>query len=157
MKLRDKLNELRATKAEYHEKAPTLTPPEVTDWSQKIRAIHQEIQDILTEGAKDCSREVEVPTYDEATGEQNGTKTETETYRPLAVFHDGTPNPFEIGDPRVRDKRVRAALPEDAVEKWNNDEYLPPRPAGFGEATIRSVDGEVREQKLVRVRTAKAK
>lgn len=147
MSLRSKLQELKEAKAAYHEKASTLTADQIRKESEKFRALGQEIQDILLEGAKDCEREVE--TYG-ADGEPDGTT--TETYRPLAIFHDGTPNPFEIGDPRVRDKRVRAALPEDAVQMWNDEEYLPPREPGTAEATIRGVTGEVREQKTVRIK-----
>jgi hypothetical protein len=132
MKLRDKLNALKAAKAEYHEKADTLTPPQIAEESAKFKAMHAEINTLLTEGAKDCP-------------DCGG--------KPFALFHDGAPNPFEIGCLACRDHRVRASLPEDAVEDWNNDKYLPPREPGTAIATHKAVTGEVISQKTVKIQT----
>lgn len=104
-KLRELLEKNKELRAAYHEKAATLNAAQTAEANAAIRAVREEIQEVLTEGAKDCE----------------------DGHRPLGVFHEGTANPFEIGDPVVRNRRSRAAFREDAVEKWNNDEWLPPR------------------------------
>lgn len=154
MKIREQLNALRDARAEYHTKAAALTSSQIAEETAKIKALHQNVQDILTDGAKNC------PTCDG---------------KAMALFHEGTPNPFEVGCPRCQNHRIREALPDDAVEKWNaasgeRDEdrdikyadgkviseafkgYMPPREPGTAVATIKDATGMVREQKTVRVR-----
>jgi hypothetical protein len=130
--LRDKLKELAAARADYHEKANTLTSPEIGAVTVKCKAIQAEIQEIMTEGAQDCE----------------------DGHRPIGIFHDGTANPFEIGDPITRDRRVRAATLEDAVEDWNAGEYLPPREPETVEATHRDATGEIKSQRTLKVKRA---
>jgi hypothetical protein len=132
MKLREKLNALKAAKAEYHAKANTLTSPQIQEERLKFEAMQKDISDTITEGAKDC---------------EGG-------HRPLGIFHDGTPNPFEIGDPAVRDRRVREALPEDAVESWNAGRYMAPREEGTLLMTHKAVTGEIKSQKTVKAQPA---
>jgi len=127
MKLRDKLNALKSAQAEYHEKANTLTPPQIAEEVAKFKQLRADIQVSLTNGAKDC---------------EGG-------HRPLGIFHDGTANPFEIGDPVVRDRRVRGALLEDVVEDWNADKYMPPREPGTVVATHRDATGKTISEKTM--------
>jgi hypothetical protein len=128
-KLRELLTKLSDLLAEYREKADTLTPPQAAEYTTKSKALRAELQKILTEGAKDC---------------EGG-------HRPLGIFHEGTPNPFEIGDPVTRDRRVRGAFLEDAVEKWNKGEYLPPRPPETITATHKDAAGNVISQKTAKI------
>ena len=127
------------------EEAADLTAAETQAETAKFKGLMKEIQDIMTNGAKDCE-EVEV-TDDEGNPEMRA-------HRPVGIFHDGTPYPFEIGDPITRDRRVRAVSLEDAVEKWNDDEWLPPREPGTAEATHRDATGQVKSQKTVKVKRA---
>lgn len=133
MKLRQHVNALKAARAEYHKKADKLTPPEIAKEVVKFKKLQQAIVNLITDGAVDCPK----------CGE-----------RPHGIFHDGTPNPFEIGCIGCGNMRVREALPEDAVEKWNKKEYLPPRPAGHVLATHRDETGLVKSQKLVKLHRA---
>lgn len=157
MKIREQLNALRDARAEYHTKAADLTSSQIAEETAKIKQLHQSVQDILTDGAKNC------PTCDG---------------KPMALFHEGTANAFEIGCPKCSGHRIREALPEDAVEKWNGLDgerdpdrdikdgdgkviaeafkgYMSPRDPGTAIATIRDATGMVREQKTVRVKSGR--
>jgi hypothetical protein len=129
MKLREKLNALKAAQAEYHKKADSLTPPEIQKESEKFAKLQKDIADTITEGANKCPDCGNLP---------------------HGIFHDGTPNPFEIGCIVDRDHRVREALPEDAVEQWNKGNYLPPKAPGSVTMTHRDPTGKVKSQKTVR-------
>lgn len=148
MKLRDKLRELQALKQEYHEKAPGLTSAEIAEETKKFKALHGQINAMLVDGAKpcpDCGSE------------------------PIAMFHDGTPKPFEIGCPKCPAHRVRGTLPEDAVEDWNDAEggsdgerapgsfkgYIEAREPGTAVMTHRDATGEVISERKVKARVVK--
>jgi hypothetical protein len=125
MKLREKLKALKAAQAEYHAKADKLTPPQIAAESIKFQKMQQEISATVSEGAKDCP--------------DCGNP-------PHGIFHDGTPNPFEIGCRVCSNHRVRGALPEDAVEDWNAGNYLPAKPPGTVTMTHRAVTGEIKSE-----------
>jgi hypothetical protein len=151
MKIREALDALKAARAEYHEKAAGMTMARVAEESAKIKKLNQAVQDIITDGANDCPDCVNrnKAMTDE---EREAATPEALSCRPMGLFHEGTPNPFEVGCPRCPNHRVREALPEDAVEKWNKGEYLPPREPGTAVATIKDATGKVKEQKTVKVR-----
>jgi hypothetical protein len=130
MKLREHVNALHQARAEYHEKSDKLTASETAKEVEKFKKLQQNIQDMLTEGANDC--------HDCGS-------------RPHGIFHDGTAKPFEIGCLADKDHRVRETLPEDAVEKWNKCEYMPPRPPDTVLATHRDATGLVKSENIVRV------
>src|SRR6266481_8387765 len=121
MKIREKLNALKSAQAEYHAKGNTLTPPQIQKERVKFEALQKSIADTITAGAKNC------PDCDNP---------------PHGIFHDGTANAFEIGCIHCRDHRVREALPEDAVEKWNAGQYMPAREPGTLVMTHKAVTGE---------------
>jgi hypothetical protein len=129
MKIRAKINDLKAARAAYHEKANTLTPPQIAVESAKFQERLRDISETIAEGAKKCP--------------DCGNP-------PHGMFHDGTPNAFEIGCIHCRDHRVREALPEDAVEKWNKGEYMPPREPGTVVGTHRDVTGKVISEKVMK-------
>jgi hypothetical protein len=133
MKLRDKLKALKAAQAEYHKKANDLTSPQIAAEVEKFNTMRAGISAEITDGAKNCPDCGNVP---------------------HGIFHDGTPNPFEIGCLLCRDHRVRGALPEDAVEDWNAGKYLPPREPGTVEATHRDATGKVKSQKILKAQPA---
>jgi hypothetical protein len=122
--LRAKLNALKELRAALHEKWDTLTTKQVGEETLKIKEAGAALQTILTEGAKDC---------------EGG-------HRPLGLFHEGTANPFEIGDPVTPNRRARGAFLEDAVEKWNDDEWLPPREPETVVATHKDAGGNIISQ-----------
>jgi hypothetical protein len=128
MKLREKLNALKAARAEYHEKANTLTPPQIAAEVEKFVKMQTDIASAITEGAKECP--------------DCGNP-------PHGIFHDGTPNAFEIGCVHCRDHRVREALPEDAIDAWHAGKYLPAREPGTLVMTHRSSTGEIKSQREV--------
>lgn len=128
-KLRELLNKLKELRAALHENWDTLTTKQVGEATLEIKAAGAEIQKILTEGAKDC---------------EGG-------HRPLGIFHEGTANPFEIGDPITPNRRTRAAFLEDAVEKWNKGEYLPPRPSETVTGTHKDAAGNIISQKTAKL------
>lgn len=136
MKLRQHLDALTKARDEYHKKANTLTPPEIAKEVTKFKELNKAISDAITDGAQPCK---------DCKGE------------PTGIFHDGTANPFEIGCLACANHRVREALPEDAVDKWNKGEYLPPRPSGTALATHRDVTGQVKSEKLVKVHAPQRK
>jgi hypothetical protein len=126
---RAKLKEINGLLATYQKEWESLTPKETGERVKKIKDVRAEIQKILTEGAKDC---------------EGG-------HRPLGLFHENTPNPFEIGDPVQSNRRSRGAFLEDVVEKWNADEWLPPRAPETIVATHKDKDGKVVSQKEVKL------
>jgi len=128
MTLRDKLKALKAAQAEYHNKANELTSPQIAAEVARFNKLRAEISQEITAGAKNCP--------------DCGNP-------PHGIFHDGTPNPFEIGCVHCRDHRVRGALPEDAVEDWNAGKYLPPREPGTVVATHLDATGKVKSQKTL--------
>ena len=141
MKIREHINALKNARAEYHKKAATLTAVEIAQEVEKFKKLNQKIVDLITEGAKPC------PDCGNA---------------PHGIFHDGTPNPFEIGCLSCPNHRIREALPEDAVEKWNAAQggaegeeggYMPKREPGTAVATHRDLTGEVISEKTVKVQT----
>lgn len=129
MKLREQLRNLKKAQAEYHAKAHTLTPPQIAEEVAKFKELRSGIVSELTEGAKNCP--------------DCGNP-------PHGIFHDGTPNPFEIGCLSCRDHRVRGTLPEDAVEDWNAGKYMPPREPGTVVATHSDPTGKVISQKTLK-------
>jgi len=158
MKLRDTLNELKAARAAYHENAPNMTSAQISEETAKIKALNAKVSETLTEGAKNC------PDCDSP---------------PVGMFHEGTPNPFEIGcSGTCKNHRVRAALPEDAVDAWNAAEggedpdavikdedgnvvaqgfkgYMAPREPGVGIARHVSATGEVLSERTVKIEKPK--
>lgn len=158
-KLRDALKALKDEQAAYHEKAADLTSAEIAKETEKFKTLRQNIQDILTEGAKDCP-DCKGPA--------------------IGMFHDGTPNPFEVGCKTCPGHRVRAALPDDAIDAWNAAEggldpendlkddggnvlaqgykgYMKPREPGTAIARIHNVDGSVKEERTIRAHSPKRK
>lgn len=152
MKLRDDLNALRTARAEYHAKAHKLTPPQIAEEVVKFKKLNQTIVDKITDGAKDC------PDCGRP---------------PHGMFHDGTPNPSEIGCVACGNHRIREALPDDAVAKWNaakggKDDaasikdangnviaqafhgYMPPRNPGTVVGTHRDETGLVKSQRVMK-------
>jgi len=129
MKIREKLKALKAAQAEYHEKANKLTPPQIQDERVKFEKLQKDIADTITDGANECPDCGNLP---------------------HGIFHDGTPNAFEVGCIHCRDHRVREALPEDAVDKWNAGEYLPPREPGTVIGTHKDATGKVISQKVMK-------
>lgn len=127
--LRAKLNELKELHAAYNVKAAKLTAAQIAEEVAKFKKVRAELQEILTKGADDC---------------EGG-------HRPIGIFHEGTPNPFEIGDPVVPNRRSRGAFLEDAVEKWNDEDYLPPREPETVVATHKDAGGNVISQKTVKL------
>lgn len=130
--IRENLNALKAERAEYHEKADTLTPPQIAEWTAKIKGLNSAVADTITSGAEPCP-DCELP--------------------PHGMFHEGTPNPFEIGCLNCRDHRVRGVLPEDVVADWNAGKYLPPREPGTAVVTHADATGKILSQKEVKIQT----
>lgn len=131
MKLRDKINKLKTAQEEYHKKSDNLTPEQMVRERDKFKKLRADISDTIIEDAKDCP--------------DCGNP-------PIGMFHDGTPNPFEIGCLNCRDHRVREALPEDAAAKWNRKEYLPPREEGTLVMTKRDATGKTLEERTIKPR-----
>lgn len=161
------MDKLRAARAEYHEKAHTLTAPEIAKETEKFKTLNQTVIDLITEGARDCGNclvTMEKLAKDaEKQSKETGIKVEPATWspKPHGIFHDGTANPFEIGCLRCPNHRIREALPEDAVEKWNAADhskegvdggFLPKRETGTVMATHRDLTGNVKSEKMVKVR-----
>lgn len=131
MKLRNKISKLQDAQAEYHERANKLSPAEILQEREKFKALRKEIHEIITEDAANC------PDCGNA---------------PVGVFHDGTTKPFEVGCLHCRDHRVREVLAEDAVEKWNKGDYLPPREEGTLITRIHDATGKVKEERILKPR-----
>lgn len=124
---------IEAARAKYHEGAANMTMAEVAKETAKIKAMVKEVSDMITEGAEDCP--------------DCGNP-------PVGLFHDGTARPFEIGCVVDRNHRVRESLPEDAVERWNDGDYDPPREEGTVVATHTDATGKVINQQTVKVKKA---
>jgi hypothetical protein len=129
MKLREKLRNIQKEHAAYHEKAHTLTSPQIQEERMKFKALRLEIAELITEGC--------IP--DPEDGKM-----------PHGMFHDGSAKAFEIGSLTIRGHRVRGALPEDAVEDWNAGKWLPPREPGTVIATHADATGKIISQKTLK-------
>lgn len=130
MKLRERLKNLKAEQEKYNEAAATMSAEERSEATAKFKDLRSEIVDELREGANPCPDCGNLP---------------------HAIFHDGTPNPFELGCLTDANHRVRAALPEDAVAAWNEGDYLPPREPETVVATHADATGKVISQKTVKI------
>ena len=114
--------EADALKAEYNEIASSLTMKEVDEWTAKIIAANQAISDCITDGAKDCA---------------DGT-------RPLGM--ERRPGLYEIGDPNVEGCRAQGKTPDEAVYRWNNDDYYV-KPTADSDATLTYADANASKKK----------
>jgi hypothetical protein len=178
--LRAMVREQRDARAEWHKNAAKMPRDEADKQIQAFKDRQAEISDRITDGAKECpdclkdmkqlrsewparlQREKEIASdrskeLSRPVEPANIGKPEDHMWdaRPHGIFHDGTPKAFEIGCLRHANHRVRESLPEDAVERWNNDDYDLPREPGTVVATHRDATGEVKSQRTVKVQTSK--
>jgi len=75
-KIRELVKALHEERAIYHENAAKYTSDQIAESNLKFKKMNQDVVDVITDGANDCP--------------DCGQK-------PHGIFHDGTPNPFEIG------------------------------------------------------------
>lgn len=93
--------ELAAVRAEYHEKAATLTAAQVAEVNAKVRALSKELQAVLTAGAKPC------PVCD---APAHGMLKRAETPKLKALYEVGCLNDG---------CRAQGATAQEAIDAWN--------------------------------------
>lgn len=106
---------IAAKRAEYQAKVDTATMRQLRAITEEVKALSNELNDQITEGAEPCEGCEQLPI---GLVQQIDVKGEAIDY-------------FEVGCAGAcMNKRAQGFTPEQAVQKWNAEQYLKPKDRG---------------------------